>query len=106
MQCQREVCFKQCLFQVRLVQVLYSEPVLRKAVIKSLKGTAVDLVRYMQPEVEVEGIISNLETVYGIAASFNVLMQSFYKINQVQSGKIRAFNQIRLKYSDQIVQLW
>ena len=32
----------------------------------------------MEPQVEVEGFISKVETVYGIVASFHVQMQSFY----------------------------
>ena len=77
-----EVSFKNWLFEIRLVQGLYSEPVLREAVIKSLKGTAANLVRYMGPQVDIKGIILKLETVYGIVIPFYVLVQSFYKISQ------------------------
>ena len=45
----------------------------------------------MGSQVEVEGIISKLETVYGIAAMFDVLMQSFYKISQDCNEKIPAY---------------
>ena len=62
--------------------------------------------RYTGPQVEVKGIISNLETVLVIATSFNVLMHLFYKIIQDQNEKIPAYttriegvlNQIRFKY--------
>ena len=54
------VSFEQWLFEVMLVQGMCSEPVLRETVIESLKGTAADLMRYMRPEVEVEGIISKV----------------------------------------------
>ena len=48
-----EDSFEQCLFEVRSVEGLYSEPVLRDTVIKSLKVTVADL----GPQVEQEGII-------------------------------------------------
>ena len=78
--CKNEVPFEQWLFDVRSVQGLSSRLVLREAVIKSLKGTASKLVRYIGPQIE--GIISKLKTVYRIVASFDVLVQSFYKIRQ------------------------
>ena len=55
-----EVSFEQWLVEIRSVQGLYSKPVLREAVIKSLKGTTADLVRSMRSLVEVKGIISKL----------------------------------------------
>ena len=58
---------------------------MREAVKKPLKGTSANLVRYMGLQVEVQEIISTLEAVYGIVASFNVLMQSFYEICQDQN---------------------
>ena len=41
-------------FEVRSVQGLYSKSVLKEAVIKLLKRTPADLVRYMGPQVEIE----------------------------------------------------
>ena len=86
-----EVSFEQWLSEVRSVQGLYAEPVFWKAVLKSLKASEANFVRYMRPKVELEGIISKLETMYGIVASFNVLMQRFYKISQDQNEKIPAY---------------
>ena len=96
-------------FEVWSVQGLYSEPVL-EAVMNLFKGTAAGLVRYMRPQVEEEGIISKLEAVYRIVASFNVLIQSFYKISQYWNEKIPTYTTmieetlglIRLKYPDRI----
>ena len=64
----------------------------------------------MGPQVEVERNISKLETVYGIAASFSVLLQLFYKISQDQNKKISAYTtriegalyHITLKYPDRL----
>ena len=77
---------------------------IREATIKSLKGAAVELVHNMG----LQGILGKLDTVYGTVASFEILMQSFYKIPQEMSDKIPAYmiqiegdlNQIRLKYQD------
>ena len=65
--------------------------ILREVFIKSLKGTAADIVRYMGPQVEVIGVISKLETVCGIIVSFDVWMQLFHKISQDLNGKIPAY---------------
>ena len=46
-----------------------------EAVIKSLKGGAANVVRYMGPQLEVKGIICNLVTIYGRVESFIILMQ-------------------------------
>ena len=64
----------------------------------------------MGHHLEVEGIISKLETVYRIVASLDVLMQPFYKISQNENEKIPAYttrieealNQIRLKHPQRL----
>ena len=64
----------------------------------------------MGPQVEVKGIISKLETVHGIVASFDMLMHAFYKISQDWNEKVLAYttriegvlNQIRLKNADRL----
>ena len=52
--------------------IINSKPVFRKAVIKSLKWTTAHLVIYMGPQAEDKGIISKLETVYGIVAIYKI----------------------------------
>ena len=54
-------------------------------------GTAADVVRYVWPQADIEGIISKLKTVCGIVASFNVLMQLFHKISQDLNKNIPGY---------------
>ena len=83
---------------------------MREAIIKSLKAAAADLVRYMGSQVKVERTISKIQMVYKIVASFDILMQLFYKIIQDLNEKIPAYttrikgalNQMRLKYTSGI----
>ena len=49
-----EVSFEQLVFEVRSVQGFYLEPVVRDVIIKSLKGNAADLMRYMTPQGKAE----------------------------------------------------
>ena len=55
---------------------------LREAIVKSLIGSAADVIRHLGPIVEVSKIMAKLETVYGSIASFDTLMQKFYCITQ------------------------
>ena len=64
----------------------------------------------MRSQVEVEGIIAKLETLHGIVASFDGLVQLFYKVTQDWDEKIPActtrieetLNKIRLKSPDRL----
>ena len=51
--CKSKISFEQWLFEDRSVQGLYSEAILRDAIIKSIKGTSANLVIYMGLRVEV-----------------------------------------------------
>ena len=55
-----KVSFELWLFEVRSVQGLYSEPVLKETIIKLLKGSTAELMWYMGSQVEVESIILKL----------------------------------------------
>ena len=71
---------------------------------QSLKGAAVDMACYMGPTAGVSDILEKLSVIFGTVASFDVLMQNFYKIAQ-GNEKVPSFatqlegtlNQIRIK---------
>ena len=77
---------------------------------RSLKGAVADMARYMGPTASVSDILDKLSVIFGTVASFDVLMQNFYKITQGNNEKVPSFtmrlegtlNQIRLRCPRQI----
>ena len=77
---------------------------------RSLKGAAADMAWYMGPTASVSNILDKLLVIFGTVASFDVLMQTFYKITQGNNEKVPSFttsqegtlNQIRLRCPRQI----
>ena len=49
---------------------------------KSLKGAVADMAQYMGPTASVSNILEKLLVIFGTVASFDVLMQNFYKLCQ------------------------
>ena len=76
----------------------------------SLKGAAADMARYMGPTASVSDILDKFTVIFRTVASFDVLMQNFYKITQGNNEKVPSFamrlectlNQIRLRCPGQI----
>ena len=77
---------------------------------RSLKGAVADMARYMGPTASVSDILDKLTVIFRTVASFDVLMQSFYKVTQGNNEKVPSFvmkfegtlNQIRLRCPWQI----
>ena len=71
---------------------------------QSLKGAVADMACYMGPTAGVSDILEKLSVIFGTVASFDVLMQNFYKISQ-GNKKVPSFamqlegtlNQIQIK---------
>ena len=55
---------------------------------RSLKGAAADMAQYMGPTASVSNILEKLLVISRTVASFDVLMQNFYKITQGSSKKV------------------
>ena len=99
-----EVSYEQWSHEVQCVKDHYPESVVRESIMRSLKGAAADMARYMGPTASVSDILEKLSVIFGTVASFDVLMQSFYKISQ-GNEKVPSFatrlegtlNQIRIK---------
>ena len=72
---------------------------------RSLKEAVADMAQYMGPTAGVSDILEKLLVIFGTMASFDVLMQNFYKITQGNNEKVPLFatrlegtlNQIRLR---------
>ena len=63
---------------------------------RSLKGAVADMAQYMGPTTGVSNILDKLLVTFGTVASFDVLMQKFYKITQGNNKKVLSFA-MRLK---------
>ena len=66
---------------MRTIQQSYAEPLVREAIIRSVKGWAADFVCFLWTNIDVEKIISKLEMAYRNVSGYDVLMQQFYGIH-------------------------
>ena len=86
-----KISFEQWLFKARNLQWTYFKSTFKEAIVGSLKGPATDLKCYLGYDVSVAKIISKLDTIYGHAASYDVLMQNYYKIKFDSKECVLAF---------------
>ena len=105
-----EVSYKQWNHEVLCIKDHYPELVVWESIMKSLKGAVADMAWYMGPTAGVSDILEKLSVIFRTIASFDMLMQNFYKIIQGNSEKVPSFatrlegtlNQIRLRCPGQI----
>ena len=97
--------FEQWCHEVWCVKDHYQDMVVWKSIIQSLKGDKVDMTRYMGLTASIDHILPKLSNIFGTVVSFDVLMQFFYKVRQVNNEKVPSFamrlegtlNQIQLQ---------
>ena len=100
-----EVSFEHLYHYVQFVKDHYPESVVQQSIIRSLRGVAADVAQYMGPTAKVAHILWKLLVIFSIVASFDVLMQNFYKVMQGNNEMVPSFtmrlegtlNQIRLQ---------
>ena len=68
-----------------------TEAILWEGMVWSLHGATVDLVWYLDLQALVSEIINKLELVYGTMASFDILMQTFYRLQQGKIEKVPLY---------------
>ena len=76
-----------------------------ESIVQSLKGAVADMAWYIGPTASVREILQKLMVIFETVASFDVLMQNFYKVTQGNNEKVPSFttrlegtlNQIQLK---------
>ena len=86
-----EVSFKQWYHKVQCVKDHNPESVVWESIVWSLKGPVADMAWYMGPTASVREILQKLMVIFGTAASFDVLMQNFYKVTQGNNEKVPSF---------------
>ena len=104
-----KVSYEQWSHEVQCIKDHYPESVVRESIMQSLRGAVADMACYMGPTAGVSKILEKLSVIFGTVASFDVLMQNFYKISQ-GNEKVPSFvtrlegtlNQIRIKCPSRI----
>ena len=86
-----EVSFEQWVFEVKSVMQSQIEATLMEGMVQSLHWAVADLVWYLGPQALVSEIINKLELVYGTMASFDILMQNVYKLQQDRTEKVTMY---------------
>ena len=74
-----EVSYEEWYHEVQCLKDHYPEWVVWESIMWSLKGTAVDMARYLGPTTSVVHILQKLTVIFGTVASFNVLMKNFIR---------------------------
>ena len=100
-----EVSFEQLYHEVQCIKDHYPEAVVWESIIWSLKGAVADMSRYMGPTPSIVPILQKLSVIFGMVASFDILMQNIYKVTLGNNEKIPSFamrlegtlNQIQLQ---------
>ena len=85
-----EVSFKWWYHEVQCVKDHYPESVVQESIVQSLRGAAADMAWYMGPTASIREILQKLMVIFGTVASFDVLMQNFYKVTQ-SNEKVPSF---------------
>ena len=88
-----EVSFEQWNHEVQCVKDHYPELVVWESIVRFLKGAVADMAQYMGPTASVSNILQTLTVIFRAVASFNVLMQNFYKVTQGSHEKSALLHQ-------------
>ena len=91
-----EVSFEQWYHEVQCIKDHYLESVSWESIVRSLKGSVADMARYMDSTAIMAHILQKSTVIFGTVASFDVLMQNFYKVTQGNNEKVPSFT-IRLE---------
>ena len=108
-----KVSLEQWYHEVQCIKDHYTESVVQESIVRSLKGAAADMAQYMAPTTGVAHILQKLAVIFGTVASFNILMQNFYKVTQGNHEKVPSFttrlegtlSQIRLQCPRRMMEL-
>ena len=100
-------------YEVWCIKYHYPELVVWESIVRSLKGAVVDMAQYMGPTTSMSHILQTLAVISGTVASFDILMQNFYRVTQGNHEKVPSFamrlegnlNQFRLQWPGRMTDL-
>ena len=75
-----DVSFIQWYHEVQCIKDHYPDSVVWESIVRSLKGAVADMAWCMGPTASVAHILQKLAVIFGSVASFNILMENFYKV--------------------------
>ena len=102
--------FDQWYFEVKTVQATYAEPQIKEAMIRSLKGTAANTIRFLGPSARVADILAKLLKAYSATNNKDVLESAFFGMFQAKGKKVQTFTarlegalyQLRVKFPNAV----
>ena len=108
-----KVSFEQWYHEVQCIKDHCLESVVQESIVKSLKGALVDMTWYMGPTTSMAHILQKLTIIFSPMASFDILMQNFYKVTQGNHENVPScatrlegtLNQIRLQCPRRVTDL-
>ena len=86
-----EVSFEQWYHEVQCMKDHYPQSMVQESIVWSIKGAAADTARYLGPTTNMAHILQKLMVISSTVASFNILMQIFYKVTQGNQMKVSSF---------------
>ena len=86
-----KVSYEQWSHKVQCIKDHYPESMVWESIMRSLKGAVADMAWYMGPTAGASKILEKLSVIFRTVASFDVLMQNFYKITQGGSEEVPSF---------------
>ena len=69
----------------------HTEAILREGIVDSLWGATADLIQYLGPHAPVSHVLDKVELMFDTIASFDVLMQNFYKLKQGRMERMPVY---------------
>ncbi len=86
-----EISYGQWRFEVKSLQSLHTAGAFKEGVLKSLKGTAANLVRYLGPRSTIPEILTNLDTHFKSQKTYDNLSLAFYGAEQGNNETVPQF---------------
>ena len=86
-----EGSFNQWMFQVQGVLDSHSEEAVRSAIVRSVRGEARELMRFIGFRAEISTILTGIEGHFGRGPSADKLQQEYYQLQQERGEKVQQF---------------
>ena len=86
-----DVSYGQWIHEVKVGRAHYSDRILKEGMIHSLRGSATETIKYLEPSATMYEIISKMTKVYDNVATYDCLMLDFYRLCQQKGECIVGF---------------
>ena len=83
--------FEQWSFEVLTYKKTHTEKAMMEAILRSLKGTPANTIRFLGPEATVDKVLEKLAKVYGSVATSDVMFSNLYRLQQGATETVQTF---------------